>query len=353
MKIYIDESGGFIVPEQPASRVSCVVALVIPDSDVGALFADFALIRSAWLRDKKIESKEVKGSALTDEQVETVLWCLGRYDVVAEIAMIDAGSHSPEEIRRLRQVQADKIVKYLTPQHHPELRAEMERLRDEWLQLSEQLIVQMYVMLAAIDSVIRYVTLYYAQRRPKELGRFDWIIDPKDIGRTRYERVWEMVICPFLQDLSLRQPMIVLKGADYSAFDRFNSKLTEMPEELKDRAKIDSTSGRFLATDVGKVMRESVAFPDSKSEIGLQLADVVANTLARAMNQKLPKNVWRHLGSLTIQKEKGHHSIHPILLTADEVEPGTIRHDRNYHGSVLEVLDSLCKPMLVRRRLVT
>lgn len=344
MRIYIDESGGFIPSERPSSRVSCVVAVVVPESDVSSLFEEFVTLRS-----KFTNSNEVKGSELTDGQVEAVLWTLGRYDIVVEGAIIDPGAHSVEEIRRLRTVQGDKIVANLTPEHHPTLRKELEQLRQEWLTLSEQLVVQMYATLAVIDSVIRNATMYYAQRKPEELGRFDWIIDPKDIGKTRYERVWEMVICPFLQDLSMQKPMTLVTGFDYAAFEKFRSPLKEMPEHLKDREKMESANEPFAATDVAKLMRESVSFPDSKSNLGLQIADIVANTIARAMNRKLPENVWRHVGGLTVQKQRGHHSIHAIVLTADPVEPGTMRHEFNYHGYVLEQLDKHAKPMIAQR----
>jgi len=344
VRIFIDESGGFIVPEHPSSRVSCVAALTIPESELSGLFGDFVALRSRFT-----DAKEIKGSELTDGQVEAVLWTLGRYDVVVEVATIDAGAHSLEEIRRLRTEQGNKIVAHLTPEHHPNLRAEMEALRQEWLSLSEQLVVQMYAMVAVIDSVIRNATLYYAQRRPAELGRFDWIIDPKDIGKTRYERVWEMVISPFLQDLSIRRPMAMVAEFDYSGFERFRSSFKEMPEHLRAAAQMEPSDEPFIATDVAKLMRESVAFPDSKSSPGLQMADIVANTVARAMNKKLPENVWRHVGRLTVQKEKGRHSIHPIMLSADPVEPGTVAHELNYYGYVLGQLDRYCKPMLLNR----
>ncbi len=317
---------------------------MIPESEVPRLFSDFVALRSRFT-----DAKEIKGSELTDSQIEAVLWTLGRYDVVVEVAMIDAGAHGLEEIRRLRTEQGNNIVANLTPEHHSNLRAEMEALRQEWLSLSEQLVVQMYAMVAVIDSVIRNVTLYYAQHRPPELSRFDWIIDSKDIGKTRYERVWEMVISPFLQDLSMRRPMAMVKGFDYSAFERFRSPFKEMPEHFRASANIDPSDEPFIATDVARLMRESVTVPDSKSTPGLQMADIVANTVARAMNKKLPENVWRHVGRLTVQKEKGHHSIHPIMLSADPVEPGTVRHEENYHGYVLGQLDRYCKPMLSKR----
>lgn len=343
MRIYIDESGGFIVPEPPSSRVSCIAALVVPEAEATALLGDFVSLRSRFT-----DAKEIKGNELNDEQLEAVLSTLARHDIVVEVAMIDAGAHSRDEVRRLRAEQGDKIVGSVTPLHHPELRAELEALRLEWLSLPEQLIVQMYVMVALVDSVLRHVTLYYVQRRPDELGRFDWVIDPKDIGRTRYERVWEMVISHFLQDLSMRAPMIMMEGSDYSAFDRFRSSFNRMPDHLRAKgATTDDSNEPFRATDVGKIMTESIEFPDSRSSPGLQIADILANATARAMNGKLPRKLWPHLGRLIVQKQKGHHSIKPIALRASPVETGAMVHDFNYHGYVLDQLDLHAKPMLL------
>ena len=114
MRTYIDESGGFIPYERPSSRVSCVAAVVVPESSVSRLFDDFVALRS-----KFTASAEIKGSELTDSQLEAALWTLGRHDLVVEAAMIDAGAHTIEEIRRLRTVQGDKIVANLTAEHHP------------------------------------------------------------------------------------------------------------------------------------------------------------------------------------------------------------------------------------------
>lgn len=331
------------MPETPSSRVSCIAALVIPEAEAPSVLGDFVALRSTLT-----DAKEIKGSELNDDQLEAVLSLLARHDVVVEAAMIDAGAHSADEVRRLRAEQGDKIVGSLTPLHHPDLRTELEALRREWLSLPEQLIVQMYVMLALIDSVIRHITLYYVQRRPNELARFDWVIDPKDIGKTRYERVWEMVICPFLQDLSMRAPMITVEGFDYSAFARFRSSLTRMPDHLRAKGAVTEDSNEPIsATDIGKLMRESTEFPDSQSSPGLQIADILANATARAMNGKLPPKLWPHLGRLIIQKQKGHHSIRPIALKAGSIAPGTMLHDFNYHGYVLDQLDLHAKQMML------
>lgn len=343
MRIYIDESGGFIVPEPPSSRVSCIAALVIPEAEAPSVLDDFVALRSRFT-----DAKEIKGSELNDEQLEAVFSTLAHHDVVAEVAIIDAGVHSAEEVRRLRAEQGDKIVGSLTPLHHPDLRTELEALKREWLSLPEQLIVQMYVMLALIDSVIRHMTLYYVQRRPNELGRFDWVVDPKDIGKTRYERVWEMVIYPFLQSLSMREPMITVEGFDYSAFARFRSPLTRMPDHLRaPGVAAEDSNESFSATDIGKLMRESIELPDSQSSPGLQIADILANATARAMNGKLPSKLWPHLGRLLVQKRKGHHSIRPITLRAGSVKAGAMVHDLNYHGYVLDQLDLYAKPMML------
>jgi hypothetical protein len=48
-----------------------------------------------------------------------------------------------------------------------------------------------------LEEVIKVVPNYYAQRLPSELGRFDWVLDPKDVKPTPFEEVWQKVVCPF------------------------------------------------------------------------------------------------------------------------------------------------------------
>ena len=91
-------------------------------------------------------------------------------------------------------------------------------MQKEWLQLPPQLIVQIYVLILTVEEVIRMAPTYYAQRMPDELARFDWILDPKDVKPTPFENLWQKIVCPVLQAMSLEKPLWRIREFDYAAF---------------------------------------------------------------------------------------------------------------------------------------
>ena len=90
------------------------------------------------------------------------------------------------------------------------------------------------------------------------------------------------------------------------------------------------------------LLRESVAFPDSKDEPGLQLADIAASAFTKAMNGKLPPTVWRLLGPLMFEKP---HRAPTARLVA--FGPGGDILVGNYHSYILRALRNRAKKMFI------
>lgn len=333
MRIFIDESGNFIVGAG-RNRSCCVAALVVPETIESALVGEFKALRSAWS-----DEPEVKGSALSDEQMSSVLTLLRRHDVVVIATAFDVGYQSVEQLEAFRQGQAKAFVNALTPQHNQNAHRWANELRTGWLELPLQLMAQMYTLLLTVADVIHLAPNYYAQRAPRELSRFDWIIDPKDLAPTRYEKLWARIVCPVLQTMSLSEPWARVEGFDYSGLDRFFDAIPDYlaPHLPKRRSTRD---GRALS--LNRILRESVAFPDSRNEPGLQLVDAVASAITKAMNGKLPAPVWRLLGPPLLQRSNRAPVVRPVVFGNG---PGVRTSD--YHQYVLKALTSRCKRMIV------
>ncbi len=306
MRIYVDESGNF-QPDGAASRFCCEVALAIPERFAPELVDRFVALRKVWTNEP-----ELKGSALSDDQMTAALKLLGEYDVMVEIGALDIGVHSSAHIKKFQHGQADGIMNGITPEHKDNARQWARQLRDEWMALSPQLMTQLYVLVLTLEAVIQDVPNYYAQRMPEELGRFDWILDPKDINPTPFEQCWQKIVFPLLQSISIETPWARVIGGpfDYSAFARFEMDIPDyLLLHLKSKLPED---GKGL--NLAKLFRESLAFPDSKGEPGLQLADIVASAFTKAMNGKLPPEVWRLLGPIMVQKRKGNPPVRLVAL---------------------------------------
>lgn len=218
-------------------------------------------------------------------------------------------------------------------------------LRTGWLELPLQLMAQMYTLLVTVADVIHLAPNYYAQRVPRELSRFDWVIDPKDLAPTRYEKLWERIVCPVLQTMSLSDPWSRVEGLDYSGLDRF---LDTIPDYLVPHLPKGRPARGGQALSLNLLLRESVAFPDSRLEPGLQFVDAVASAITKAMNGKLPAAVWRLLGPLLLQRSNRQPVVRPVMFgNGPDVRAS------EYHQYVLKALTNRCKANAGERRLVS
>ena len=128
-------------------------------------------------------------------------------------------------------------------------------------------------------SVIRLGVLYFVQRIPHELNSFRWRIDQKNARRTEYEKAFETIAPGLLQSISLEEPMMMLNGADYSAFKRFEYAKGEAPDHLMTTYGIDIDVSD--STNIGKLVHEDLKFVDSEKEAGVQVADLLASGMRR------------------------------------------------------------------------
>jgi hypothetical protein len=334
MRIYIDESGNF-QPDAAVSRYCCEAAVVIPDQFAPELFDRFVALRKGWTNEP-----EKKGSSLTDDETAAALTLLGEYDVMVQIAALDVGIHSTAQIAEFQRRQGAGFMNGLTPQHREAPRKFVTQLRDDWLALSPQLATQLYVLLLTLEEVIQYALNYYAQRLPEELGRFEWVLDPKDIKPTPFEQCWRKVVHPLLQTISLERRFIHVTGGpfDYSALEPFRD---EAPEYLKPHMTSEPPED-FKHLNLGKLFA-NISFPDSKDAPGLQLADIVASAFTKAMNGKLPPEVWRLLARSMVHKVKGEPVARFVALGEGPVEK--LNRYRNY---VAKALHNRAKPFLIR-----
>ncbi len=262
MDIYIDESGSFLLPPTGRHRMSCVAALIVPSCVRDQLFYEFLRLRDGWPH----KAVEVKGSELAETEVAAVVNLLLQFDVTLEVFGTDMSLYSHTELDSIQKEQARLVTVRLTPEHSSHIRQELETLRDGLAELPAQLFVQLMVTTFLVEEVIQTSTLYYCQRLPYDLAEFDWVVDAKDRDVTQAEEIWRQLLLPFLQQSSFRRPLLRMVEGDYSGLFR------------------------------------ELHFRDSQSNLGIQLADIVANTFTRAFNGTLAEPGWARLGSLMVCK---------------------------------------------------
>ena len=136
------------------------------------------------------------------------------------------------------------------------------------------------------------VTLYFAQRRPRELAKFEWTIDAKDSRRiTSQEKWWRETLAPLLESASRREPFVFIKdaGFNYKFFDRSFAMKKDMVE----------------GHDIKKMITERMAFVDSRSETLIQAVDILTSFLRRLLAREITgDDVSQALGRLQIYSRR-------------------------------------------------
>jgi hypothetical protein len=306
MYVFIDEAGGFQVPSRP-NQVSCVAALVIPESFAKTLFGKVRRSLDWW----RAGGGEVKGSQLDELKMADLIRVVRRFDVLLISVAIDMGLHTDAGISRHRHQQVTTIRASMTEKMNLPLREWIGRMASQMEALSNQLYVQSVLLTTLVKAVIDTTTLYYAQRIPRTLGAFVWRVDAKDLTLTDYEKLWTDVVGPFLQTRSLSSPLLQMRGADYSFFEQFCGQAAEPPPHLKERvAKSDEP---FQYFEMNRVLAD-LKFYRSHVLTGLQVVDMLAAGIRRACNGTLQSTGWKDLGRLMPRPQNGSEIVKLLAL---------------------------------------
>lgn len=331
MHIFIDESGQFMPLDGAKSRAAAVLALVVPSSSQGALRREFRKLKSSLGN----RGTELKGSALSEIQAARIIDLLAKYDVIVEAVVLDAGAHSSQEVTTFKQGQAEMLTAHITRDHQASLIQDVISVQENMKALPNQLFLQVLSIWQLIPRVLETATMYYSQRRPAELGSFVWRVDAKDAQITTMEELWTWLIGPLITWKSEVSPLGVIPGADYSYLERFDF---DTPPEgtpvVTDRH----------YTDLKKVLREDFSFAPSERDLGLQLADMVASILTRALNGTLQKAGWVSLGRLFVRRPR--RTVRVIALSWPPPASASSEVENPRWISVIQSVEEVARPML-------
>ncbi len=202
------------------------------------------------------------------------------------------------------------------------------------------MICQVQLVIQILNSAV----IYFVQRHPPTLSRFQWRIDQKNSTPTSYEIAYSQVLPAFVQSASLRDPMPMLRGANYQWFDRFDFPRATSATYLRDTYGIEFDDGDNRKLNVGQLVREDVSFVDSRSDAGVQIADLLASGLRRCLRGQFKDNLYvaSLLGSLMVQRE---HNKAPVQLISLGRGESAVRGDIN---AALNAMRVSTRPMLVR-----
>lgn len=282
MKIYIDESGTFKRANDRGYSISCVGMLVVPNWSSKKLMNKYESLRHSL---PKTEKGEVKGRLLNEQHVAKVIELLRRNNVLFEAVLIDMNVQDGTKLDAQLSILKENHKRKLSPLALEKNSAWINALLIKLNSMSQQLFVQAMLTTRLLHRAIQNATNYYSQRAPKELGNFEWYIDAKSkYGVTNAESWWRETVAPFLASISQSSPAMVLPYGDYSYYD------AAYGADLSD----DLNAGH----DLSKVF-SNLTFC-STIDYGLELVDILTNTLRRALTGNLQEAGWQSLPDLVI-----------------------------------------------------
>jgi Protein of unknown function (DUF3800) len=295
-----------VPPKPPRPSFSLVLALIIPSEIEKDLFDEFLRLRDSWLS----PNPEVKGSSLNESQATQIISLLLKHDALVQFIALDASTHPNSLVEDFKNKQADAVTAGITRKHHPNMVLQLYQLGEAVRTMPNQLFLQAFATWLLIIKTIREGTLYYVQRKPEDLGDISWTIDRKDRAITQMEETWSTLILPLIEKAFAREPMISIKGEDYSSFNaRYGfTEATADPEMLRHISWLRSVYGEptrpknpMQGIDVNRLLTEQRTFQDSRDSLGLQLSDMLAAILRRAINDRLQLAGWKDFGGLLIR----------------------------------------------------
>jgi hypothetical protein len=236
---------------------------------------------------------------------------LAAHGVIAEYLVIDMALHPDDVIYEFKERQAAAITANLTPRHSDAVARRLHDDAEAIRNLANPLFVQAFVSIQLSLDMLDVAINYFARRRPSELERFVWTIDRKDRTVTEMEQLWSTLLLPIGESRSAQQPYAEVEGFDYTHFAKYEVDETTADERMQRHLKwmretLPSSKprpGPLRCIDAKRIWTEERAFEDSKNNLGLQLADIAATTLCRALNGNLQQPGWEPISQLLIRKK--------------------------------------------------
>ncbi len=335
MIIAVDESGSFVSTNTKNSW--CVVAAYVFSER--AKHRSYATLRKLKKTTGVLEYKEVKLRNISERDYFQFLSDLSKQNGVLFAVATDSYLNTHDVLVRHRTMQANKIRKNASKMIYDEGKNSILILSEEINSLSPQLYVQLQCQVMLFSDILHRAILYYVQRDPYTLRRYKWRIDQKNATKTTYERVFERILCPMLQNISFRKPMLFLKDADYSYMKSFFYSKDDVPEYVKNAYGKDLTP----CVDIGKIIRSNLEFCDSEEDPAVQIADLLASGIRRCLRYKFSDNFLasKMIGKLMLSNIRGKY---PIQLV-DFIDKKEIVDDKI--ARVIDVFERTAKPMLI------
>jgi len=297
MNLFIDESKPFAYSPKPNSW-SVVGCYAISDDEYNKAQSLLKKMKSnAGFK----KDQEVKINELSEEQYLDFISGLTKLGGTFYAVATDSNINTPDAVASHQAAQGEKIVEQKSHMKYEQGKQNLENLKQRLLRLSPQLYIQLLCQLNLIFKVVHAVIPYYIQRSPASLSGFRWRVDQKDVTRTDFENMFEILGPMIIQTRSMSDPLKMIKGIDYSVLKRYEYTKETVPKYLSEQY------GKVVEEgyDIQGIIRDDIDFIDSKKSPGIQIVDLLVSGLRKCLRLEFTNNreISYKLGGLMVQAE--------------------------------------------------
>lgn len=344
MHIFIDESGLFsVTTNKPAW--SSVGAVAIPDASLDSVRESLQRLKTAHGLEINAEFKRDRPDCASKPYQEF----LRSLDTAgctfhAVSTLTSSSSLEPKKLEGHKSATAAAIRKYasLEPDANPHAETIIAIIESLSHQEYNQCMMQAHMMCDMLPKIISH----YAGSLPEEIGIFKWTIDRKNIVENKYEHCFKEVYVGLIMARSIRQSSSILGDRDYSAFKSAFSpdtnKVKLINQEIKNfgvnRTHLVDT---LLPVSFDKLLEKDFDLEDSKSSIGLQVADLLTSSLNRCLKRNYTDNekMAAALGKLMINAPR-HEDQSLMVFGYDRTRPIA-----NAPAKLIKIMDASSKKL--------
>lgn len=320
MNIYIDESGSFVNAET-IGKWNVVAALAVPESGRKKLEE---IVRQLKQKSAGPMVREVKLNEVSEDHYFQFLSELAPLNAVAFCVATDAGRNTHERVAEHQQFQVMGVLKHIDKMRYEGGRRGVELMASQLKKLSPQLYVQLVCQINLMFDVVSRSVTYFAQHNPRTLRAFRWRVDQKNSARPTFEQTFERLSPALLQSRSIEEPLMMVRGFDYSHMTQYELPNGKPPEYLKEDYGIEVGD----AFDIQKLVRGNMRFVDSRDSVGVQAVDLIASGIRRCLRGEFSNNevAANCLGRLMLQAAHNAPSINLVAFGTEAPLPKETAH---------------------------
>lgn len=332
---YIDEAGTFALKGASEHSWCTVVCYSVPEFESRKLKE---ILRQLKIKEGFHPNCEMKLKDISEREYVEFLSQLGRLKGSLFCVATDSYQNSIEKVRSHKSKSLASLLQGRTEMKYESGKQAMEILHSQIQRLPEQLYIQFHCQAALLSSFIRRGIAFYIQRYPNSLKRFRWQYDAKEQFKlTDFEDSFQKYVPALLQAFSIDNPTPRLTWCDYSPMQNY---LGDIPEYLTDKVPELAGKGGF---NVQKIIRDDIEFVDSKSSVGVQVADLLASGLRRLLRLEFENNdlVAKKFGNLLLQEVDNQP---PISIIAFNEESPLGKKE----SAIVRIMIKNCKMMILK-----